>query len=71
MLQLCFYTEAIAAIQEVTPSTMHVLLGIGERRTLRHADFDAYYRRVRAGFLAALDRAQGHRAVPRRSLRAV
>src|SRR5437870_12126139 len=33
---------------------MHVLLGIGERRTLRHADFAAYYRRVRASFLAAL-----------------
>jgi uncharacterized protein len=58
VLQLCFYTEAIAAIQEAPPSAMHVLLGIGERRTLRHADFDAYYRRVRAGFLAALDRAQ-------------
>src|SRR5882724_9089639 len=36
---------------------MHVLLGIGERRTLRHADFAAYYRRVRAGFLAALGHA--------------
>ena len=58
MLQLCFYTEAIAAIQRETPSAMHVLLGIGERRTLRHADFAAYYRRVRAGFLAALDRAE-------------
>jgi predicted RecB family nuclease len=58
VLQLCFYTDAIAAIQKVTPSAMHVLLGIGERRTLRHADFDAYYRRVRAGFLAALGRTQ-------------
>jgi len=54
VLQLCFYTEAIATIQKVTPASMHVLLGIGERRTLRHADFDAYYRRVRAGFLAAV-----------------
>src|SRR5437899_2495850 len=36
---------------------MHVLLGIGERRTLRHADFAAYYRRVRAGFLARVGRA--------------
>src|SRR5437899_9807069 len=57
VLQLCFYTEAIASIQRVTPEKMHVLLGIGERRTLRHADFAAYYRRVRAGFLAALGRA--------------
>ncbi len=57
VLQLCFYTEAIAAIQEVTPGAMHVLLGIGQRRPLRPGDFDAYYRRVRAGFLAAIRRA--------------
>ena len=57
VLQLCFYTEAIATIQQVTPGAMHVLLGIGARRTLRHADFAAYYRRVRAGFLSALGRA--------------
>jgi uncharacterized protein len=56
VLQLCFYTEAIASIQGVTPEAMHVLLGIGERRTLRHADFAAYYGRVREGFLAALGR---------------
>jgi hypothetical protein len=58
VLQLCFYTEAIASIQHATSEKMQVLLGIRERRTLRHADFAAYYRRVRAGFLAAL----GHRA---------
>jgi predicted RecB family nuclease len=57
VLQLCFYTEAIASIQRVTPEKMHVLLGISERRTLRHADFAAYYRRVRAGFLIALNKA--------------
>ena len=34
VLQLCFYTEAIASIQHATPEKMHVLLGIGERRTL-------------------------------------
>src|SRR5262245_16715044 len=52
VLQLCFYTEAIAGIQQVEPTAMHVLLGIGERRTLRYTDFVAYYRRVRNGFLA-------------------
>jgi uncharacterized protein len=57
VLQLCFYTEAIAAIQQAPVSAMHVLLGIGQRRTLRPTDFDAYYRRVRAGFLAAVGRA--------------
>ena len=35
---------------------MHVLLGIGARRTLRPDDFNAYYRRVRAGFLEAIGR---------------
>src|SRR5438093_3187679 len=64
VLQLCLYTEAIASIQQVTPSAMHVLLGIGERRTLRHADFAAYYRRVRAGFLAALGRAAATEPYP-------
>src|SRR2546425_4424062 len=64
VLQLCFYTEAIASIQRVTPSAMHVLLGIGERRTLRDADFAAYYRRVRAGFLSALDRAAATEPYP-------
>jgi uncharacterized protein len=54
VLQLCFYTEAIAAIQGATPGAMHVLLGVGERRALRPADFAAYHRRVRAGFLAAV-----------------
>src|SRR4029453_18286773 len=58
VLQLCFYTEAIASIQHVTPEKMHVLLGIDERRTLRHADFAAYYRRVCTGFLAALNKAE-------------
>ena len=53
-LQLCFYTDAIAAIQGAPVDAMHVLLGIGERRTLRPGDFNAYYRRVRAGFLAAI-----------------
>jgi len=33
---------------------MHVLLGIGEQRVLRYDDFAAYYRRVRAGFEAAI-----------------
>ena len=54
VLQLCFYTEAIAAIQGAPVGAMHVLLGIGERRTLRPGDFNAYYRRVRDGFLAAI-----------------
>src|SRR4029450_11262598 len=42
VLQLCFYTEAIASIQRVTPEAMHVLLAIGEPRTLPHATFPCY-----------------------------
>src|SRR5256884_4462912 len=54
VLQLCFYSDGIAAIQGSPPEHMHVLLGIGEQRTLRYDDFAAYYRRVRAGFEAAI-----------------
>ncbi|MBI1963424.1 MAG: TM0106 family RecB-like putative nuclease, partial [Candidatus Rokubacteria bacterium] len=54
VLQLCFYSDGVAAIQGLPPEHMHVLLGIGEQRALRYDDFAAYYRRVRAGFEAAI-----------------
>jgi predicted RecB family nuclease len=54
VLQLCFYAEGIASVQGLPPERLHVLLGIGERRPLRHDDFKAYYRRVRASFEAVL-----------------
>jgi predicted RecB family nuclease len=54
VLQLCFYSDGIARLQGEAPERMHVLLGIGERRMLRHDDFAAYYRRVRASFEAAV-----------------
>src|SRR5262249_14119326 len=54
VLQLCFYSEAIEAIQGAPPEAMHVFLGIGGRRPLRRDDSAAYYRRVRRGFVAAL-----------------
>jgi uncharacterized protein len=54
VFQLCFYSEAIAAVQGDTPEWMHVLLGSGQRSALRYVDFEAYYRRVRAGFEAAI-----------------
>jgi len=64
VLQLCLYAEAIAAIQGAPPEAMHVLLGIGERRTLRHPDFAGYYRRARDGFAAALARADATEPYP-------
>ena len=51
ILQLCFYTEQVAPLQELEPAAMHVLLGSGERESFRPADFGAYYRRVRARFI--------------------
>jgi uncharacterized protein len=53
LLQLCFYSQGIAAIQGAPPERVHVLLGGGERRTLRHDDFAAYFRRVREAFEGA------------------
>src|SRR6266545_2793468 len=50
VLQLCFYSDGIASVQGERPETMHVLLGIGEKRSLRYDDFAAYYRRVRSRF---------------------
>jgi predicted RecB family nuclease len=54
VLQLCFYSDSIAAIQGAPPEHMHVHLGIGERHALRYYDFAAYYRRVRARFEAVI-----------------
>lgn len=52
VLQLCFYSGEIARVQRIEPERVHVVLGSGERVSLRPADFSAYYRRVRHRFLA-------------------
>src|SRR5438034_8177274 len=54
VLQLCFYSDGIAAIQGHPPEHMHVLLGVGTQRALRYHDFAAYYRRVRTKFETAV-----------------
>ena len=54
VLQLCFYSDGIAAIQGTPPEHIHVFLGVGEQRAFRYDDFAAYYRRVRARFEAAV-----------------
>jgi uncharacterized protein len=51
LLQLCFYSQALAALQSRPPTHMHVVLGTQSRETYRVADFERYYRRVRARFL--------------------
>ncbi|MGZ4391193.1 MAG: hypothetical protein ACXVRK_03565 [Gaiellaceae bacterium] len=42
ILQLCFYSERLAAIQGVEPAWIHVMLGSGERQSFRPSEFAAY-----------------------------
>jgi predicted RecB family nuclease len=46
ILQLCFYSERIGAIQGLAPERIHVLLGNLEQESFRPEEFGAYYRRV-------------------------
>jgi predicted RecB family nuclease len=46
ILQLCFYSERIAAIQGLAPARIHVLLGNLTQETFKPEEFGAYYRRV-------------------------
>ena len=55
IVQLCLYSEFVAAIQGAAPREIHVILGTGERKRLALADFAAYYRRMRQHFQAALE----------------
>src|SRR5688572_11964928 len=48
ILQLLFYNEQLARIQEREPERIHVLLGNGTQATFRPGEFAAYYRRVRS-----------------------
>ncbi len=54
VLQLLFYAEQVARLQGAPVERVHVENGRGERETFRVAELDAYYRRVRGRFLAAL-----------------
>ena len=50
LLQLCFYSELVEAIQGIAPEWMHVVLGTRESQAFRVAEFAAYYRSVKRGF---------------------
>ena len=54
VLQLMFYAEQVARISDRPVERVHVENGLGERETFRVVEFEAYYRRVRERFLAAL-----------------
>jgi predicted RecB family nuclease len=55
VLQLCFYADALAALQGVRPRTVHLELGSGERETIVLATVDAYWRRVRGRIARAIE----------------
>ena len=48
LLQLCFYSELLAAEQGAVPEWIHVVLGTHARESFRLADYSAYYRRVKS-----------------------
>jgi predicted RecB family nuclease len=54
LLQLCFYSELVEQIQGVAPERIRVILGTGEERSYRLADFAAYFRRIRSRFFHEL-----------------
>jgi uncharacterized protein len=55
LLQLCFYSELVGAIQGVPPERMHVVLGTRESQPFRVVEFAAYYRSVKDRFEAVID----------------
>ena len=57
LVQLCNYSEHVARLQGSMPRTMHVVLGSGEERHFRVDAFAAYYRRIKASFLAHVETA--------------
>jgi len=54
LLQLCFYSELLAAEQGTEPNEVHVILGTHTRESFRLGDFVAYYRSVKRRFERAL-----------------
>ena len=62
LIQLCNYSEHVARIGGLAPEHAYVVLGTGDERTFRVADYAAYYRQLKAAFLA--DVATGRDAYP-------
>ena len=57
ILQLCLYTDLIAAAQGATPAHMHVVAPWSnfEPQTFRMSGFAAYFRKIRSGLERALE----------------
>jgi len=52
LVQLAFYSSMVAMIQGTEPQLMHVVLGDGQERSFRYADYSRYFHTVRADYLA-------------------
>ena len=52
VIQLTFYSAMLAAIQGLSPESMHVVLGDGSEASFRVADYAHYLERVKSRFLA-------------------
>ena len=55
IIQLCFYSEQLAAIQGTAPAYMHVILGDGHQERHRLDHYHAYYRRLKERFEAGIE----------------
>ena len=54
IIQLCAYSEMLAGIQGVLPSSMQLFTGNNERQVFKVSDFFAYYLRTRQRFEACM-----------------
>jgi uncharacterized protein len=54
IVQLCFYSEQLAAIQGTPPTHMHVILGDGREERHRLEHYQAYYQRLKERFEAGV-----------------
>ncbi|OGP84585.1 MAG: nuclease [Deltaproteobacteria bacterium RBG_16_58_17] len=55
LIQLCFYSELVAAIQGRDPLRMHVVLGDRREESFRYADYARYYSSLKRRFLAGVE----------------
>jgi uncharacterized protein len=62
LIQLCNYSEHVARVQGNAPKEAAIVLGSGSERRFAVDEFAAYYRRLKAEYLAAIE--QGADAYP-------
>jgi len=52
LVQLCFYSEIIAKVQDINPLMMHVILGDRREESFRYADYSRYYSTLKGRFIS-------------------